>query len=546
MERRVHQSASMSRLLALAASASVALLTVVCSACAAEPASSSNDSDDDGVAATTSSALSTADAVSRAELWAAAKLHYCQAPNHGRDYDSACSTYCNRTSNPAWDPYRSDCSGLVSWAWGLPAPGRVTGQFAPFQTDITHAIPASQLRAGDAVNNSDHIMLFKQWIVPNTKALFIEEPGCSSAMPYAHETTSDVTINGDSIHVAENGMTFTAIRYGALTTAPTDHPATGKLDGAACDTLEGWAQDSDAPAKMLDVILDFDAADGKPGAIPVHVSASTKRPTLCATIGAACDHGFTMAMPLGARDGKAHPIFAYATDDSGKSTALLTGAPKTLTCAPPAFPMDATQGVKRHITSAKVLGAWKVDAFVDVAREDANAVAAYAKTADLPTSPVAVQADDGSPEVWVIDGSLKRHVVDPASLAAWHLTVAKQPAAKVAALAEGPAWPKDRFAFQAVGQPDVYVLDVALPSGAGGDPAIGAPGGTGNGNGAGAPGDGTNGDASPSASDGGCAVSTTSSSTPRTGGAAWIAIGLAALFVSRRRVSRAGTSSRPR
>jgi len=541
VERGLHESASMSRLSALAAFASVALLTVVCTACAAEPASSSsNEDDDEGVSSATSSALSTADAVARAELWAGAKLHYCQAPNHGRDYDSACSTYCNRTPNPAWDPYRSDCSGLVSWAWGLPAPGRVTGQFAPFQTDITHAIPASQLKAGDAVNNSDHIMLFKQWIVPNTKALFIEEPGCSSAMPYAHETTSDVTINGSSIHVAENGMTFTAIRYGALTTAPTDHPATGKLDGAACDTLEGWAEDSDAPTKMLDVILDFDAAAGKPGAIPVHVSASTKRPTLCATIGAACNHGFTIAMPLGARDGKAHSIFAYATDDNGKTTSLLTGAPKTLTCAPPAFPMDATQGVKRHVTSSKVLGAWKVDRFVDVALEDANAVAAYAKAADLPTSPVAVQADDGSPEVWVIDGSLKRHVVDPTSLAAWHLTVAKQPAAKVAALAEGPAWPKDRFAFQADGQPDVYVLDVALPSGAGGDPAIGAPddGSAGAGEGA------ASADAPPSASDGGCAVSMSSStSTPRTGGAAWIAIGLAALCVSRRRVNRAGTSS---
>jgi len=79
------------------------------------------------------------------------------------------------------------------------------------------------------------------------------------------------------------------------------------------------------------------------------------------------------------------------------------------------------------------------------------------------------------------------------------------------------------------------VLDVALPSGAGGDPAIGAPGGSGDG--AGAAGDGANGDAPPSASDGGCALSTTSSSAPRTGGAAWIAIGLAALFVSRRRRS---------
>src|SRR4051794_6947619 len=92
---------------------------------------------------TLSAALTGSDAVARADEWVAVKLHYCQAPNGGRDYDSACSTYCNRYKNPAWDPYRSDCSGLVSWAWGLPAPGRVTGQFAPFKTDISHAIPAT-------------------------------------------------------------------------------------------------------------------------------------------------------------------------------------------------------------------------------------------------------------------------------------------------------------------------------------------------------------------------------------------------------------------
>ena len=105
-------------------------------------------SDGDPGAASETAALAGATAVARAEEWVSAKLQYCQSANHQRDYDDACTTYCERTDNAAWDPYRSDCSGLISWAWQLPAPGRVTGEFAPFQTDITHTISASSLSPG--------------------------------------------------------------------------------------------------------------------------------------------------------------------------------------------------------------------------------------------------------------------------------------------------------------------------------------------------------------------------------------------------------------
>ena len=83
--------------------------------------------------------------------WVDAKLQYCQAPNHQRDYDDACSTYCDRTDNPECDPYRSDCSGLVSWSWALPPPGRTTWMFVPGAYDISKTISAASLRAGDAV-----------------------------------------------------------------------------------------------------------------------------------------------------------------------------------------------------------------------------------------------------------------------------------------------------------------------------------------------------------------------------------------------------------
>jgi hypothetical protein len=86
--------------------------------------------------------------IARAEEWVSARLHYCQSPNHARDFDAACSAICERTDNAAWNPYRSDCSGLVSWAWGLPAPGRVTGEFAPFQKMTFTAIRYDAVTSG--------------------------------------------------------------------------------------------------------------------------------------------------------------------------------------------------------------------------------------------------------------------------------------------------------------------------------------------------------------------------------------------------------------
>lgn len=156
--------------------------------------------------------------LNRAYQWVEAKLPYCQSPNGAQDGDASCTRICERPRNPLWDPYRSDCSGLVSWAWGLPPPGRTTYGFAPAQSDITHVIDAIDLMPGDAVNLwNEHIMLFVRWVNKGTEAVFYEEPGCSSNPPYAHEVTTSVSISGSSIHVSWNGMTFQAIRLNAIT-----------------------------------------------------------------------------------------------------------------------------------------------------------------------------------------------------------------------------------------------------------------------------------------------------------------------------------------
>jgi hypothetical protein len=161
--------------------------------------------------------ITASEALSRAEEWVTAMVPYCQSANHQPDPDTACPATCTRPDNPAWDAYRSDCSGFLSWAWGLPAPGRTTFELAPAVTDITQVIDPMTLEPGDAVNKPhDHTMLFVAWITPGTRATFMEEPGCSSATPYAHQLDSDVTISGMNITVADNGITFNAIRYDGL------------------------------------------------------------------------------------------------------------------------------------------------------------------------------------------------------------------------------------------------------------------------------------------------------------------------------------------
>src|SRR5258708_14485629 len=59
-------------------------------------------------------------AIARAREWVAVRLRYCQAINHARDDDAECPTFCERAEHAEWDAYRSDCSGLVAWAWQLP------------------------------------------------------------------------------------------------------------------------------------------------------------------------------------------------------------------------------------------------------------------------------------------------------------------------------------------------------------------------------------------------------------------------------------------
>lgn len=148
----------------------------------------------------------------RALQWVSIKMPYCGGSNHGTDY--LCGGTCVRTgvhASPEWDPYRTDCSGFVSWSWKLPAPGRITTDFAPFNKDITTVIKVDDLRPGDALNNQTHIILFGGWTnTEHTKARLLEEYDCGQV---AVDRIRTISKSSDTqVNVPGSG-TFNAIRY---------------------------------------------------------------------------------------------------------------------------------------------------------------------------------------------------------------------------------------------------------------------------------------------------------------------------------------------
>jgi hypothetical protein len=156
-------------------------------------------------------ALSGDDSVSRAMEWVNVAMPYCGAPNHR--YDSyLCGITCDRygaADNPAWNDYRSDCSGLVSWAWGLSAPGEVTGGL----DSMTRAIPTSSLVPGDILITDGHVVLFAGWTnMSGGEATIIHEGDCNQVAK-----TVPVTITvGDNSSFYMWGTTYTAKRWDGI------------------------------------------------------------------------------------------------------------------------------------------------------------------------------------------------------------------------------------------------------------------------------------------------------------------------------------------
>lgn len=151
-------------------------------------------------------------AVSRARLWVRAKMPYCGGPNGGRDV--ICGGTCKRggtAENKEWDDFRSDCSGFVSWAWNLDAPGRTTSSLAPYDSEESDLIDVDELEPGDALNSGHHVMLFAGWTdKAKLKATILQETECGTV---ASEVVSSFTKMGPTTLKISDGRIFRSIRY---------------------------------------------------------------------------------------------------------------------------------------------------------------------------------------------------------------------------------------------------------------------------------------------------------------------------------------------
>jgi hypothetical protein len=209
------------------------LVAFLCAGCGApDPGSSEPEA-----VLSTSEAIESSDVLARAQSWVDAQVPYCQAPNHG--WDAVCQKTCNRTgaaANPEWDPYRSDCSGFVSYAWGLPPPGKVVSQLA--QSSVTTKIDATELQPGDAIHASDtsHIMLFDGWVTPYSKMRIMQEGNCGKVAEVKEYNVQ--SLSGSTVHFSWD--TYVAVRFNSISFTPpscdrTAGPFTFSCDGEQPD-----------------------------------------------------------------------------------------------------------------------------------------------------------------------------------------------------------------------------------------------------------------------------------------------------------------------
>jgi len=117
--------------------------------------------------------------------------------------------------------YRTDCSGLVSMAWGLGPPGNTTHSFAggPWDNGKSRRINWNELQPGDALNSPQHhIMLFAGWLDENqTRFCTIEEYNWGRPASILHHTIHDTT-RGQPFRAAYIPCRFTRTPPGSTAT----------------------------------------------------------------------------------------------------------------------------------------------------------------------------------------------------------------------------------------------------------------------------------------------------------------------------------------
>ena len=150
--------------------------------------------------------------LTRAHQWIDADMPYCGGPNGGDDV--ICGGTCTRTGtakSAEWDKYRSDCSGFISWSWGLAAPGETTRTLAPYDTTVSTLITIEELQPGDALNGNGHVMLFGGWADKAAgKATILQESRCGTTA--AEKISVFKVVDATTLQISD-GRKFRPIRY---------------------------------------------------------------------------------------------------------------------------------------------------------------------------------------------------------------------------------------------------------------------------------------------------------------------------------------------
>ncbi len=259
-------------------------------------------------------------------------------------------------------------------------------------------------------------------------------------------------------------------------------PPQGSFDAAACEGIEGWAQDPDQPGVATNAHLSFDGPVGDENATSVSLAANEARPDLCDVLAGDCDHGFSMHMPMSLRNGVEHSVFAYADDLEGELDALLFEHP--FNCAPPEL-----VGALREVDAA-AFAAWQFDPFLDMAPVDAASIDPIPVWLPLEDTPRLIQVE-GQPEVWLVDAGMRRHVPDPKVARTWHFDLGTVEVVDEKTLQALPEWEPVREMPLLVTAADgtIYLVDETTID-EGDDTDGGSSGGGGGGSGSDSVGDG--------------------------------------------------------
>ncbi|MEO6774757.1 MAG: hypothetical protein ABI467_17410, partial [Kofleriaceae bacterium] len=191
--------------------------------------SCTSSSDDDPETSVDEQDVTVSDIMARAQQWVDLAVPYHGGVNGGTDY--ICGGTVERP-HAAWDEFRTDCSGFVSWAWQVmddPTSDEYDGDRAG--ADGWSTIAIDNLAAGDAVTTNGHIKLFSRFVSSNA-AEILEEYDCGEV---AHRDVQGFTRSGNTIYFDGDSRPYHPIRRHSLTQA-----AQPELAAFQANTGELW------------------------------------------------------------------------------------------------------------------------------------------------------------------------------------------------------------------------------------------------------------------------------------------------------------------